>query len=129
MEQRLRWLTWLLPLLLVSWQSTEALFVENCLRFPTRPLLGFYFPSPLVRKNRFVFLSSSLFSFSSYLSFFVFSFLPGHFLWQASPLPGQGVWESKKKKQVTHHVVSQLLYPLAGTRSSFQLSDLSYCCL
>ena len=59
-----------------------------------------------------------------FLSLF-FSFLPGHFLWQASPLPGQGVWERKKKKQVTHHVVSQLLYPLAGTRSSFQLSDLS----
>lgn len=59
--------TLLLPLLLVSWIINRG-SVEICLRFPTRSLLGFYFPSPLVRKNRFVFLTS----FSFYLSFFFF---------------------------------------------------------
>lgn len=87
--------TLLLPLLLVSWIINRG-SVEICLRFPTRSLLGFYFPSPLVRKNRFVFLTS----FSFYLSFFLFfffPFMPNHFLWQVSPLPVQGVWERKKK--------------------------------
>lgn len=73
--------------------------------------LGFY--QFLVRKTWFVF---SLPFFFFYLSFFLFSFMPDHFLWQASPLPVQGVWRGKNKTGwIKYVVISQFLYPLPGT--------------
>lgn len=53
--------------------------------------------SPVLGEKEQICLSFFLPFFFFYLSFFLFSFMPDHFLWQASPLPVQGVWERKKK--------------------------------
>lgn len=140
MEQGLGWLR--LCCCHCCWwigSSTEALFVEKCLGFPIRSLLGFYFPSPLVRKSRSVFsffLPLFFLILSCYRSFFLPLFLPFFFYacWSflvAVLSIAQSKVYGRWKENPGNLPCCYSSNPALSSQYTFffQISDFSYCCL